>query len=160
MPGPKIKHATVAGDGLSVVSAVDVVPESNELPSMDGYITVVNKKTRLPDGTVRDDVERTWQRRPLMKWLSLCPKAQVHIRSEGAGDPTGKRKPRPYPVYYDGIRIDIPVGTPQMVALPIAEIVWQSQQEYRTAQVRGVELYLIDPEAPDDHGLEVPGMAG
>lgn len=165
MPGPKNRGGVsahtisqIAGDGESIVTAVEVVGEDLEIPSTEGYVTKTMHRERTPDG-IREEPEYRWTKPGLSRWLSVCPKVAVNIPLDRDLGETDPKTARPHPVYYDGFRIDIPKGRTVMVAKPIADVIANMQTEYRTAQSLGIDLYRINSDNPNDHGYEVPALS-
>lgn len=159
MPGPKrLQRNAIPGDGLSIVSDIDVSDDGLECPSTEGYVTARNVRTKTPDGVV-EDIDYVWTRAGLSKWLAACPKVQVFIPLDPANDGKDASKARPQMVFIDGFPIPVKKGRAQLVALPVAEIIQNMQNEYRTAQSQGIDLYTINPEDPGDRGYEVPTLA-
>lgn len=159
MPGPKkVQRDAIPGDGLSIVSDVEVSSEGLECPSTEGYVTARKVRTKTPDGVV-EDIDYVWTKAGLSKWLADCPKVLVHIPLDPINDGKDAAKARPLLVYIDGFPIPVKKGRGQMVALPVAEIIQNMQTEYRTAQSQGIDLYTINPEDPADRGYEVPSLA-
>lgn len=161
MPGPKrLATPSLAADAsLSIVSDVDLSTEGLACPPVDPYITVRKVRTKTPDGIVEDE-ERTWTRKGLAAWLAACPKVQVTIPLDPINDPKDVSKAQPHYVIWDGIRIPIKKGRPQLVPLPIADVIANMQAQYRTAQSQGIDLYTINPDDPSDRGYEIPALAG
>ena len=159
MPGPKHRMPPTAGDGLSIVTAVEPADDSSlEVPSTQGYVSSREVRTKTPDGVIVE-TEHYWTKRGLARWLAACPKVLVKVDLDQISGERDPARARPLPVYIDGFRIDVPKGTPQMVALPVAQIIWNMEAEFRTAQSRGIDLYRINPNDPTDHGLEIPALA-
>lgn len=159
MPGvKKLAAQSLPGDHLSIVEDVDVSSEGLECPSTDGYITRRVVKTRTPDGVIEDE-ERVWTKKGLEGWLKACPKVPVFVQVDEVNEGDDLSKVPPLYVIYDGIRIPVRKGRPQLVALPIAEIIQNMQTKYRTAQSQGIDLYTINPHDPNDRGYEVPSLA-
>lgn len=159
MPGIKHKVSSVPSDGETIISAVELVESDVELPPVEPYVTISTEDVLTPRGLVAHEVRR-WSKRGLTRWLAACPKVPVYVPLEADLGEVDPKKARPLPVYYDGYRIDVPKGRNVMVAKPIADIIEQSQQPFRTAQAQGIDLYRIDPDNPNDRGLEIPSMAG
>lgn len=158
MPGIKHKVKAVPGDNETIVTAVELAEVDLELPPVDPYITETTEDILTPRGLVERKV-RVWSKRGLSKWLAACPKVPVFVPLDADYGEVDPKKARPHPVYYDGFRIDVPKGRNVMVAKPIADIIEQSQQPYRTAQSQGIDLYKIDPDNPNDRGMEIPSAA-
>jgi hypothetical protein len=160
MPGPKKPNiAPVAGDGLSIVTAVEVPAESTlELPSVDGYRSERKRKVRTADGP-EVETEYYWTKKNLSAWLAKCPKVSVHLNIDKDYGETNARNARPHKVYIDGHRIEVPKGRPVLVALPVALILQQMEEEYRTAQIQGIDLYLIDTNDAEYGGYETTAPA-
>lgn len=164
MPGPKHRGGVsahtinpLAGDGESIVTAVELLDENLELPSTEGYVSVRMHRQKTADGIV-EEADYYWTKAKLSKWLSLCPKVSVNIPIDRDLGETNPQTARPLAVYYDGFRIDVPKGRTVMVAKPIADVIENMQTEYRTAQSLGIDLYRIDPDNPNDHGYEIPAL--
>lgn len=164
MPGPKRQGGAsahtisqIAGDGESIVTAVEVMAEDLVIPSTEGYVSTRMHRQRTADGIV-EEPEWYWTKRGLSKWLSVCPKVAVRLDIDRDLGETNPATARPHPVYYDGFRIDVPKGRTVMVAKPIADVIANMQTEYRTAQSQGIDLYRIDPDDPNDHGYEIPAL--
>jgi hypothetical protein len=150
--------APVKGDGESIITAVEIADEDIELPSTEGYVSTRKHRTKTPDGVV-DEPEWYWTKKGLSAWLSVCPKVAVRVDIDREIGETNPQTARPLSVYYDGFRIDVPKGRTVMVAKPIADVIANMQTEFRTAQSRGIDLYLINPDDPTDHGYEIPALA-
>jgi hypothetical protein len=159
MPGPKQRRAP-DDLGAGLIADVEVAPDGADLPPTDTFIAKKIVKTRLPEGGYREDEDRYWTKKGLQAWLSACPKAQVFIQLDTTNGEKNAETARPHRVGYDGIWFNVPKGKNVMVPLPIAQIVWEMQKEYRTAQSQGIELYTINPDSPEDRGYEIPAMAG
>lgn len=158
MPGIKHKVRPVDGDGETIVSAVELAEADVALPDPEPYVTVTTEDVLTARGLVAKEIRR-WTKAGLSRWLAKCPKVPVYVPLDRELGEVDAAKARPLPVYYDGYRIDVPKGRNVMVAKPIAEIVENMQTEYRTAQAQGIDLFRIDPENPNDRGLEIPSMA-
>lgn len=160
MPGPK-RHqiAAMPADGESIVNVVEVAKTDLEMPSTEGYVSVRTVRTKAPDGVI-EEVESYWTKAGLSRWLARCPKVMVKIDLDHVSGETNPATARPWPVFIDGFRIDVPKGVNVMVPLPVAQIVENMQTEYRTSQSQGIDLYRIDPNDPNDYGLEIPALAG
>lgn len=159
MPGPKrLNRESLPADGDSIISDVDLSMDGLELPSTEGYVTVRKVRTRTADGIVEDE-EKVWTRKGLTAWFKVCPRVQVTIPLDPGNDPKDAAKAQPHLVIIDGIKIPVKKGRPQLVPLPVAQIIEQMQTEYRTAQSQGIDLYTISRDDPNDRGYEVPSMA-
>lgn len=160
MPGPKRGAGAAAPARYTtpgIVEVLDDAAEPAELPDPRPYQTVSYFETTGPGGqTVRHE-QWNWNRRSLAKWLAACPKATVFIPLDPNNDGEDPAKARPYTVRIDGIPIDVPKGRPVQVARPIAEIIEQAQQKYRTAQSQGLDTYAI--KADDELGRFIPDMS-
>ena len=160
MPGPKKPLiAPTSGDGVSIVTAVEVPNEATlELPDVDPYRSKRTRRSKAMGETV-EEVEYYWTKKGLSQWLSLCPKVAVHLSIDRDYGETTPANARPHKVYIDGFRIDVPKGRTVMVALPIAQALQQMQEEYRTAQSQGIDLYVIDTENAEYGGYETAASA-
>ena len=153
MPGPK--RQPYSGGTPGIVEVLDEAPESVELPDPRPYQTRTEFQVETTGG-VKTYEQWNWNKRNLAKWLSACPKATIFIPLDPNNDGDDVMKARPAVVRIDGIPIEIPKGRSVRVARPIAEIIQQSQQKFRTAQSKGLDTYTI--KADDDLGRYLPQM--
>lgn len=160
MPGPKRSQvASMPTDGEAIVNVIEIEETDLEVPSTEGYVSTREVKTKTPDGLVTE-TEYYWTKKQLARWLAACPKISIQVELDQISGETNPATARPWPVYIDGYRIDVPKGVSVRVPLPIAQILWNMQTEYRTSQSKGIDLYRIDPNNPNDYGLEIPALSG
>lgn len=157
MPGIKNNTRAPRPDE-SLMEYVEASSDDLECPSTEGYVTTKKVKTRTVEGIV-EDTEYTWSKAGLRRWLEACPKVLVFIKTEDLNDGVDVKKMRPTPVYIDGYRFDVRKGVPVWVPKPIADIIENMQTPFRTADSQGLDRYLINPDNPNDRGLEYPAAA-
>ena len=154
MPGP-VKQPTLDGAAPRVtpVNAASLIRRAGamataEIPDPAPYQSHRTMRIKS-DGNMLEVDDTYWTKVKLMQWLSACPAVMVSIPFDPSNDPEDLSATRAWPVIYDGYPFYIPKGEPVEVPAPIAEIVKQSQQKYRTAQARGLDLLTISPQNPN-----------
>lgn len=157
MPGPKQHNVRPARPNEPLISRLEAPAETLECPSTEGYITAKKVKTRTIEGII-EDTEYSWTKRGLERWLAACPRKVVYIKSDPVNDGADPAKMRPHPVFIDGYRFDVPKDDTIEVPLPIAEIIEQSQQQFRTSQAVGIDLYKIEDLTVEYGGQEFPSL--
>lgn len=156
MPGP-VKQPTLDGATPKVtpVNAASLIRRAGatavaEIPDPAPYQAVKKIRLKGADGSTLEIDDTRWaSKAKLMQWLSICPAVMVSIPLDPSNDPEDTTKTQNHYVGYDGYPFYIPKGEPVEVPAPIAEIVRQSQQKYRTAQARGLDLLTISPKNPN-----------
>jgi hypothetical protein len=157
MPGPKRQGVRPAQPNEPLISVLDTETEDLECPSTEGYVTAKKVKTKTIEGIV-EDTEYAWTKRGLERWLKDCPKKLVFIKTDDLNDGTDITKMAPHPVSIDGYRFEVSKGVPVWVPKPIADIIEQSQQPFRTSQAVGIDLYKIEDTTLAYGGQEFPAL--
>lgn len=150
MPGP-LKQPTP--DGARPVNVASLIKRAGptvaaEVPDPTPYQSRRVMKIKS-DGNTLEVPDTYWTKNKLMQWLAACPRVMVSVPLDPSNDPGDPQQARPHQVIYDGYRFDIPKGEPVEVPSPIAEIVQQGQQKFRTAQSRGLDMLTITPQNPN-----------